>query len=116
MAEITLQMLREVQACQKQVQLFKQTFGDSVELTEELAQKHFGLFQVPWAAAVFLTFENWKIFEIQRVAAQAKYNTTILAAETDEGFLDAAIGPAWKEQQIAEGLAFIRLYNAQKKG
>ena len=112
-------MLRARRACEPQLQLFQQTFGDSVELTEELAKEHFGLFRVSWAAAVFLTFENWKIFEIQRVAAQAKYNTTILAAETkedtDEGLL-GAIGPAWKEQQIAEGLAFIRLYNTQKKG
>lgn len=47
--EIKLQTLIGLNACKDQVDLFKEIFGDSVELTEELAKEIGSKFDIDWA-------------------------------------------------------------------
>ena len=88
---ITLQQLKDKDACTPQLLLFKETFGKSVTLTEELCIKHAQDFDWSWAAYNLLsaparkvyneTSESaWKVYDKTRAPAQKVYNETLASA------------------------------------
>ena len=50
MAKITLSQLETLNACLGQRKVFKELFGNSVEITLDLAEKYFDKFDSDWAA------------------------------------------------------------------
>jgi len=53
--KVTLKQLRQLGACTEQVELFKETFGASVEITEAVVKEHGGKFGISWLAGKVLT-------------------------------------------------------------
>ena len=128
-------MLRARRACEPQLQLFQQTFGDSVELTEELAQKYGHLFNTHWAAVRFLSEENqrvyfteeeaaWEIYDAAKKTARKFYCATKIpppelyyaVIKAAYEVLTAANDAAREAFQQSRALTFVRLYNAQMEG
>ncbi|MDR3562068.1 MAG: hypothetical protein P4N59_11620, partial [Negativicutes bacterium] len=56
---ITLGQLRTAGACQNQRKLFEETFGNSVEITEEICLAHANKFCWDWAAKNLLSPKAW---------------------------------------------------------
>jgi hypothetical protein len=108
MAKITLQMLQEKGACESQVRLFQQTFGDSVELTEELAKEYGHLFNSEWAAEIFLSDKNAKVYS---AAVRAAWT----ALTTAENIFSNTATPAYEIYRQTKAVVFVRLYNAQQE-
>jgi hypothetical protein len=104
MAKITRQMLQEKGACESQVRLFQQTFGDSVELTEELAKEYGHLFETQWAAMWFLSYKNAKVYSAAARAARLRYTDVMLPARNTYNVSKTA---AWD--------AFLALQNPTKE-
>jgi hypothetical protein len=67
--KITLKQLRKLGACAGQVDLFKATFGEGVELTEANVLEHGAKFYLSWIA--------WKIFSATIYAEYKKARATI---------------------------------------
>ena len=70
---ITLTQLTEKHACREQRELFKQTFGESVKLSEELVIKFASQFSINWCAENLLTSENNFLYEKQIAPLLAEY-------------------------------------------
>ena len=68
---ITLAQLRG--ACSAQRDLFKQTFGEQVHLTLELAEKHAADFDSDWAAQTLLPRALLAEYERQKAPLWAEY-------------------------------------------
>lgn len=49
MPKVTLQQLYDLDACPEQTRLFEKTFGQEVEITEELCEKYAAVFDFGWA-------------------------------------------------------------------
>ena len=77
---LTLQQLRDVRACDEQVELFKQHFGDSVLVTVARAKKFSTVFDFDFAARHFLSTAARKVYEDTRAAAWKVYNDTCAPA------------------------------------
>ena len=82
MKTITLQQLIDKDACDYQVELFKKTFGDSVEVTRELAIKYAKDFAFDWAADNLLDAPTRKIYKKTRDTAMVIYNASEATALT----------------------------------
>jgi hypothetical protein len=67
---LTLQQLKDADACNAQVVLFRQTFGVSVEVTGELAEQYAQQFDFGFAAQRFLSAPA--LAEYKKVAAPAR--------------------------------------------
>jgi hypothetical protein len=50
MPKITLSQLESLNACRDQRKVFKELFGNNVEITIDLAEEYFDKFDVDWAA------------------------------------------------------------------
>ena len=50
-------------ACRDQVDLFRTTFGDSVEITPNLCKQYAQSFNYTWAAQHLLSATAWKLYE-----------------------------------------------------
>jgi hypothetical protein len=61
--KITVEMLREKNACIGQLYLFTVLFPEGVEPTIELARKHADDFNWGWAADAFLNDSSYEVFE-----------------------------------------------------
>ena len=81
--ELTLTHLIDANACSKQRELFQDTFGDSVTVTEELCLKHADDFEWSWAAENLLT-----------TPARAEYDKVTTPARAE---CDKVKGAAWAE-------------------
>ena len=103
---IKLETLIEHDSCQSQVDLFKETFGDSVELTEAVAKEFGSKFDINWAAENLLNEEQlnayrdakdplWKTYE----EAKAPFLKTYQEANS----------PLWKTYQEATA-ALLKTY------
>ena len=104
MKTITLQQLIDKDACKDQVELFKKTFGDSVEVTRELAIKYAQYFDFIWAADNLLDAPAWKIYKETIAPALKLYKETTAPAwklyketsDTASKLYEETIAPAWK--------------------
>ena len=77
---LTLQQLRDVRACDEQVELFKQHFGDSVLVTVARAKKFSTVFDFDFAARHFLSTAARKVYEDTDVATLKVYGDACAAA------------------------------------
>ena len=60
---IKLETLIKLNACQNQVDLFKETFGESVELSEAIAKEFGSKFDINWAANNLLNEEQLNAYQ-----------------------------------------------------
>ena len=94
---ITKQMLIDADACQNQVDLFGETFGDSVVVTIKRAEKVSALFEWDWAARLLdaqaraeyerVTAPAWAEYERVTAPALAEYKR-VTAAALATAFID----------------------------
>ena len=108
---ITKQMLINAKVCREQVDLFEKTFGDSVVVTVELAEKVAIMFDWDCAARLLdapASAEYW------RVTAPARTEYHRVNAPTWAEFWRVN-APAWREYLRANApawaLAFIDMHN-----
>ena len=71
--KITLRQLKLLGACIKQVELFKETFGDEVEITEAVVKEHGAKFNVAWLANNVLTPIQLADYEAKHAPIRADY-------------------------------------------
>ena len=100
---ITLDMLIRKKACSKQVELFKQYFGESVEITEEICIKYSNEFYIDCLAAKMLNEEQLKAYKAIRDPAYEEHKATDVRAALEA--YEAIEGPAWKKYSAIHGLA-----------
>src|SRR6202142_3423436 len=91
---LKLATLIELHACTSQKDLFKEKFGESVEITETLCEGVATLFDFDWAARNLLTAPAYA--EYQRVRAQActEYERVRAPAWAE---YERVRAPAWAE-------------------
>ena len=70
---ITLRQLERLEACEEARDKFQELFGDSVEVTIELAKKHASDFPIDWVARRTLEASAWGEYERARASAREKY-------------------------------------------
>ena len=73
MALLLLQTLIDKRACTAQVQLFRQTFGESVEITPALCESVAAQFDWTWASNNLLTPAAYAEYERVQGPAYAEY-------------------------------------------
>ena len=61
--KITLKQLKDARACEDQRKLFEQTFGQSVEVTEELCRTYAQKFDFSWASVRLLNDNQRKAYD-----------------------------------------------------
>ena len=118
MKTITLQQLIDKDACIAQVKLFKNTFGDSVEVTRELAIKYAKDFAFDWAADNLLDAPAWKIYKETTAPAWKLYEDTIAPAlklyeetcATAMEIYEETCAPARKLYEETRATAFVEAY------
>ena len=71
--KITLRQLKKLDACTQQVVLFRTTFGESVELTEDVVKEHGAKFEINWLAEKVLTPKQWANYQAKRAPLDADY-------------------------------------------
>jgi hypothetical protein len=93
---LTLATIKAKGACAEQVELFRRTFGKSVDVSESLAathaSEHASAFDWTWAAANLLSPSAWAACEAARAPARAAYDA---ARATAQAACEAARAPAW---------------------
>ena len=101
--KITLRNLKAKGACEEQVALFKETFGQSVEVTEETCDKAVkaGL-DFNWASANLLSRTQLAEYDRVQGLARAEYERVQGPALAE---YQRIRGPAWAEYKRIEGLA-----------
>ena len=97
MKTITLQQLRDHNACASQVALFRKYFGTEVELTPEVVQKYASEFDIDWCAQNLLTPELYERYYEATAIAEKQYNEAIAIAR--------------KQYDEARAILFVFLYN-----
>ena len=119
MKTITLQQLKEREACASQVELFQKYFGSEVELTPEVVQKYAQEFDINWCAQNLLTSElyeryyeaiaiAWKQYDDARaIAGKQYYEARVIAWKQ----YDEAKAIVWKQYNEARAILFVSLYN-----
>jgi len=90
---ITLQQLIDADACADQRYLFKQKFGDSVEVTRELCISVADVFDWSWAAQHFLSAPALKVYHETYASAWNVYDETCAPALK---VYDETRAQAWK--------------------
>jgi hypothetical protein len=105
---LTLQQLKDADACNAQVSLFQQTFGASVEVTVELAEQYAQQFDFDFAARHFLTAAAYAEYDKVRAAARAEYNKVRAPAYAEYYKVTAAA--AWAEYDKVIAAAFAAAY------
>ena len=110
-ATVTLNQLRRLRACSKQLALFKQLFGEAVTVTEELCLQHAHEFDWSWAARHLLPAPADAEYDRALAPADAEYDRATAPARAE---WERATAPARAEWDRARAPAFARLYLAQE--
>ena len=63
---ITYKQLIDKNACEKQRKLFKETFGQSVTLTQDIVKKYGSQFDATWLAQNFLNEKDYEEYKKKR--------------------------------------------------
>ncbi len=109
-ARITYAQLRASGACRDQLALFKRKFGDSVEVTVQLAESVANEFDWDWAASKLLKAAAWDEYYRVRAAARDEYYHVTAAARAECERVTAA---AWAEYYRVTAPAFATAYISQ---
>ena len=118
---ITLTQLRKLRACSDSLTRFRELFGDSVELTVELAEKHASDFPANWCERYLLNryaraefkrvrFAAWAECERSAAPARAEYERVEAAARAEFKRVEA---PARAEYERRAARCFAELYIRQ---
>ena len=86
--------LIENDACGEQVELFRSTFGDSVDVTAELAVEMAGKFDITWAAENLLSASAWAEYDRVMAPALTEYYRVMASARAE---YDKVTAFAWAE-------------------
>ncbi len=103
--KLTLQTLIDKRACKDQVALFREMFGDSVEITEELCASSARKFDFTWAAQHLLSVAAWD--DYLRITGWAWVDYVHI---TD----DRIKGSARADYAHSRAITFAKLYNEEK--
>src|ERR1700690_3069714 len=104
---LKLATLIELHACTSQTDLFKERFGESVEITETLCEGVATLFDFDWAAGNLLTAQACAEYErvtaqawaeYERVRAQACAEYKLATAQACAEYARVTV-PAWAEYE-----------------
>jgi len=71
---ITYKQLIDKNACEKQRKLFKEIFGQSVTLTQDIVKKYGSQFDVNWLAKNFLNEKDYREYYEKREPFLKEYN------------------------------------------
>ena len=71
---ITYKQLIDKKACEKQRELFKKIFGQSVTLTKDIVKKYGSQFDVNWLAKNFLNEKDYREYYEKREPFLKEYN------------------------------------------
>ena len=113
MKTITLQQLRDHNACASQIALFQKYFGSEVELTPEVVQKYAQEFDIYWCAQNLLTPELYERY-YEAIAIALKHYEEAIATHWKQSatrLYDGAIAIARKQYDEARAILFVFLYN-----
>ena len=108
MKKITYEQLVLHKACAPQLELFKETFGDAVEVTEELAVQYAQVFDFGWAAHHLLSDTARAEYYKVRDLALAEYHKVCGTADAEYYKVHDL---AWAEYHKVCAVAFVRGYN-----
>ena len=119
---ITLTMLVEKKACQEQINLFEQRFGESVEITEDFRLKYSNEFDIYWLVdntlnekqrELYYTIRSqaWKEYEAIQGAAWEKYEAW--GVTLSEAYYPRGV-PALDKYEAVEAAAWKK-YGATKE-
>ena len=130
-AVLTLKQLIDAGACQDQVDLFRQEFGDSVNVTVAKARRYAGRFDFAWAARCLLDAparaKYDKAHNAARAALWAKYEKAHDAALAEYGKVRAgaraalwakyekALDAAWAEHEKVRAGALAQAWIDMRK-
>jgi len=118
MAKITLRQLKLAGACNSQVELFRATFGNSVEVTLATCLEHAQKFDWTWAARHILSPAAWAEYEKVcdaawaekvRASAWAEYNKARDAAWAEYDKICAAAGAEYDKICAAAGAEYDKI-------
>ena len=98
MKTLSIRKLKLLGACEEQVKLFQELFGDSVEVTPELCATYAGQFDWDWAAQRLLSATANKAFD-EAVASANKARDEAVAPANKA--YDEAVAPANKARDEA---------------
>jgi hypothetical protein len=109
-------MLRNASACSDQVDLFRERFGESVDVTEATCLAVADLFDWYWAAAHLLPAPALAEFDRATATAHAEYLRATAtdwaeyyrATATTHAEYQRAVAPARAEYARAQALSFAR--------
>jgi hypothetical protein len=104
---LTLQQLKNKRACQGQVDLFRQTFGESVEITPALCESVAARFDWNWASANLLTPAASAEYERIQGPAYAEYKRVQGAALAE---YERVEGAAYTEYERVCARTFGQLF------
>ena len=122
MVTITLRQLKDLDACQEQVELFAAAFGTKVQVTVELAAQYADKFDFGWLAGRTLkasalaeydkaTASAWAEYDKVEASAWAKYGKATATAQAKYGKVRA---PAQAEYGKARASAWAAAYINQE--
>jgi len=105
-------------ACGEQVELFRSTFGDSVDVTAELAVEMAGKFDITWAAKNLLSASAWAEYDRVMAPARAEYDKVTASAWAEYRKVtasawaecDKVMASAWPECEKVMATAFATCY------
>ena len=108
---ITLKMLIEKKACQEQVDIFKQYFGESVEITEDICLKYSNEFHINRLIDNMFNEEQRELYYTIQAPAYAAYKATEWQAWKDYIAIEA---PAYKAFKAIQEPAWKDYYTIQE--
>ena len=101
--KLTAEMLRKKGACDEQVELFVELFGESANVTQKLAMTHATKFDWDWAAKKLLSRAKYTEYYKVCGAAWAEYRKVRGPALAE---YCKVCGPAWAEYRKARDAAW----------
>ena len=109
MNKITLEQLKEHEACVKQLHLFKELFGKEVEVTVEKCVEYYDKFSWAWAAECLLSDELYEEYsKIRRSAWEEYLNIIQLAYGKYEKIEQLALEVYEKKKAQAFGKCYLK--------
>ena len=101
---LTYQTLAEKGACLEQCDLFRELFGESVEVTEDLCESVYDRFSWDWAAARLVPCD---VLDEYKRARQPSWNAYVDAS-------GESLKAAWEKLLRTSARAFARAYNSDE--
>jgi hypothetical protein len=110
---ITAKRLKELGACQDQIDAFRAIWGDGpAPMTVEAAIDHAEAFDWRWAARMLLTDAAYAEYDRATAPAWAEYGRATAAARAE---YDRATAPAWAEYKRAMSAAWAEYWRARAR-